>query len=89
MARCRLTMRVNLVQPLGDRMNVHLATPKHENVVAHVPAESRFRTGDSVPVCFDMSRAHFFAPGETGAAVAQNKERWTAPAAAKAPAAIS
>jgi len=77
MARCRLTMRVNLVQPHGDRMNVHLATPKHENVVAQVPADARFRTGDSVPVCFDMNRAHFFAPGETGVALAQNKDRWS------------
>jgi multiple sugar transport system ATP-binding protein len=89
MARCRITMRVNLVQPLGDRMNVHLATPKHDNVVAQVPADARFRTGDSVPVCFDMNRAHFFAPGETGAALAQNKDRWSAAAATTTPPSVS
>src|SRR5262249_24341568 len=84
MARCRITMRVNLLQPLGDSMNVPPSTPKHENVIAQVPADARFRTGDSAPVCFDMSRAHFFAPGETGAALAQNKERWSPSAAAAA-----
>jgi hypothetical protein len=38
-----------------------------------------------------MSRAHFFAPGDIGAALAQNRDRWT-PAAATAttaPSAIS
>jgi multiple sugar transport system ATP-binding protein len=74
-----LTMRVSLVQPLGDRMNVHLGTGKHDNVVAQVGADARFRPGDAVPICVDMKRAHFFDLGDTGAALAQNPDRLAAP----------
>jgi multiple sugar transport system ATP-binding protein len=79
-----LTMQVSLVQPLGDRLNVYLSTPNHDSIIAQVPADAptahgaRLRAGASVPIYFDMTRAHFFAPGEAGAALALNKERWTA-----------
>ncbi|MEO8212180.1 MAG: sn-glycerol-3-phosphate ABC transporter ATP-binding protein UgpC [Myxococcales bacterium] len=77
-----LTMQVSLIQPLGDRLNVYLSTPNHDSIIAQVPADApagaRLRTGASVPVYFDMTRAHFFAPGEAGAALALNRERWVA-----------
>jgi len=78
--RGRLNMTVKLVQTLGDRLNVYLSTPDHDEVVAQVPVgaagAARFRVGDVVPIAFDMNAAHFFAPGETGAALASNRERW-------------
>jgi multiple sugar transport system ATP-binding protein len=84
--RGRLNMTVKLVQTLGDRLNVYLSTPDHDEIVAQVPVgaagAARFRVGDVVPIAFDMNAAHFFAPGETGAALASNRERWgMAPAA--------
>jgi multiple sugar transport system ATP-binding protein len=80
--RGRLNMTVKLVQTLGDRLNVYLSTPDHDEIVAQVPVgaagAARFRVGDVVPIAFDMNAAHFFAPGETGAALASNRERWGA-----------
>ncbi|MBC8132528.1 MAG: sn-glycerol-3-phosphate ABC transporter ATP-binding protein UgpC [Deltaproteobacteria bacterium] len=72
----QLSMQVALVQPLGDRMNVYLATAKQENIIAQVSADAKLHAGDTVPVSFDMNRAHFFAPGDAGAALALNRERW-------------
>jgi hypothetical protein len=69
---------VVLVQPLGDRLNVYLSTPKHDNLIAQVGADSKLRTSDVVPVYFDMNRAHFFAADESGVTLALNHERWTA-----------
>jgi multiple sugar transport system ATP-binding protein len=80
--RGRLNMTVKLVQTLGDRLNVYLSTPDHDEIVAQVPVgaagAARFRVGDVVPIAFDMNASHFFAPGETGAALASNRERWGA-----------
>jgi multiple sugar transport system ATP-binding protein len=74
----RLNMQVALVQPLGDRLNVYLSTSKHENLIAQVSADAPLRAGDSVPIYLDMSRAHFFAADDSGAALALNTERWSA-----------
>jgi len=84
--RGRLNMTVKLVQTLGDRLNVYLSTPDHDEIVAQVPVgaagAARFRVGDVMPIAFDMNAAHFFAPGEIGATLASNRERWgVAPAA--------
>jgi ABC-type sugar transport system ATPase subunit len=73
-----LPTRVSLVQPLGDRLNVHLSTPRGENLIAQVPADTLLRAGDSLEVHFDMSRAHFFAPGDDGLALALNRDRFAA-----------
>jgi multiple sugar transport system ATP-binding protein len=79
--RGRLNMTVKLVQTLGDRLNVYLSTPDHDEIVAQVPVgaagAARFRVGDVVPIALDMNAAHFFTPGETGATLASNRERWS------------
>ncbi len=67
-----LKMRVLLVQPLGDRKDVYLATPQHERSVALVDAYARFDTGETVDVFFDMSRVHFFEPSADGVALVDN-----------------
>jgi ABC-type sugar transport system ATPase subunit len=61
-----ITMRVTLVQPLGDRMDVYLATERHPRAVAQIQAHTAIRPGDTLPVYFDPSRVHFFEPGEIG-----------------------
>jgi hypothetical protein len=50
-------------------MDIHLATARHKNVIAHVDAHTRATIDETVPVAFDMPRAHFFRPGETGATI--------------------
>jgi hypothetical protein len=38
--------RVTLVQPLGDKMDVYLATDQHPRVIAHFDAASGIRAGE-------------------------------------------
>jgi multiple sugar transport system ATP-binding protein len=59
-------MRVALIQPLGDKMDVVLATERHPHSVAHVDAHTGMRVGETVPVFIDMDRIHFFASGSVG-----------------------
>jgi multiple sugar transport system ATP-binding protein len=68
-----LTMRVTLVQPLGNKMDVYLATDQHDKAVAQVDGSVALQVGDTLPVYFDMDRAHFFEPGEMGAKLAHNR----------------
>jgi multiple sugar transport system ATP-binding protein len=69
-----LAMKVWLVQPLGAKMDVYLQTERHARIVAHVDASAEGAAtpavGDTVLTAVDMERAHFFEPGENGAALA-------------------
>jgi multiple sugar transport system ATP-binding protein len=67
-----LPMRITLVQPLGDKMDVYVATDKHPKSVAHLDAFSGVKAGETLEMFFDMSRVHFFEPGEIGPKLAQN-----------------
>jgi multiple sugar transport system ATP-binding protein len=69
-----LAMRVTLVQQLGSKMDVHLATTRHAKVVAQLDASVDMKAGDNLDVCFDMNRVHFFEPGETGPRLAHNPQ---------------
>lgn len=67
-----LPMRITLVQPLGHKMDVSLATDRHAKTVAHVDAFAGVQVGDTLHMYFDMSRVHFFEPGEIGPRLAVN-----------------
>jgi multiple sugar transport system ATP-binding protein len=67
-----LSMRVTLVQPLGDKLAVHLATERHPKAVAQLDAFAHVKAGDNLRLHFDMNRVHFFEPGEIGPKLAQN-----------------
>ncbi|APR79124.1 Maltose/maltodextrin transport ATP-binding protein MalK [Minicystis rosea] len=65
-----LPMRVVLIQPLGDKMDVVVATERHAHAVAHVDAHSGLRVGESLPIFIDTARVHFFATGDVGERIA-------------------
>ena len=65
--------KVTLVQPLGDKMDVYIATAKHPHSVAHIDAFMGVKAGDVVPMFIDLNRVHFFEPGETGKKIAKNE----------------
>ena len=68
-----MTMKVWLVQPLGATMDIYLQTDRHERIVAHVDATADGAApgvGETLAIAVDMERAHFFAPGELGIALA-------------------
>jgi multiple sugar transport system ATP-binding protein len=68
-----LPMRITLVQPLGDKMDVYVSTDKHPKAVAHVDAFAGVKVGDTLDMFFDMGRVHFFEQGEIGPKLAHNK----------------
>jgi multiple sugar transport system ATP-binding protein len=68
-----LPMRITLVQPLGDKMDVYVATDEHPKAVAHVDAFAGVKVGDTLEMFFDMGRVHFFEPGEIGPKLAHNE----------------
>jgi len=69
----QLSMTVTLVQPLGHKMDVYFATDRHPRAVAQIDSNAEIRRGENVPVFFDMSRVHFFEPGENGQNLVLNR----------------
>jgi multiple sugar transport system ATP-binding protein len=61
-----LPVRVTVVEPLGEKMDVYAATPRHGHVVARADARSDLAAGDDVRLHLDMRKAHVFAPGDLG-----------------------
>jgi multiple sugar transport system ATP-binding protein len=62
-----LNAEVQVVEPLGDRTDIHCKTAAHPHMVCRVDARTRVTEGQSVPMAVEMERVHFFAPGENGA----------------------
>jgi ABC-type sugar transport system ATPase subunit len=65
----KLEAEVTLVQPLGSRMDVHLATPKHPHLVAQFEAFAGLEGKQALTVFVDMNRVHFFAADGAGRAL--------------------
>jgi len=63
-----MAFRVNVIEPLGDRMDVYLASEEHTHVVARLEAHRGLEPDASVTVYLNTDRIHFFEPDEAGAA---------------------
>ena len=61
-----LNMKVLVVEPLGDKMDLYLATENHPHVIARVDAHRGVEPDATVPLHLDLDRAHFFEPGDAG-----------------------
>ena len=64
-----MKMHIDVVEPLGERMDVFGKTAKHGHIVCRIDARAGVREGSDVGMRVEMERAHFFAPGEDGANV--------------------
>ena len=69
-----LTMRVNVIEPLGNNMDVYLATALSDPVVARVEAQAGVRVDSQATLYVDLRKVHFFEPGETGMNLSQTSE---------------
>jgi multiple sugar transport system ATP-binding protein len=69
-----LTMRINVVEPLGNNMDVYLNTGLNDHVVARVEAQPSLRPDSQVTLYVDLKKVHFFEPGETGMNLSQTSE---------------
>jgi multiple sugar transport system ATP-binding protein len=61
-----LEVRIGVVEPLGDRVDLHCGTSRHPRIVCRTDPRCVIREGERVPLRVDMQRVHFFEPGEEG-----------------------
>ena len=69
-----LTMRVNVIEPLGNNMDVYLSTTLSDPVVARVEAQEGLRVDEQATLYVDLRKVHLFEPGETGMNLRQTSE---------------
>ena len=58
--------KVTVVEPLGEKMDVYLATENHPHIVARVDARRDISPGDALQIHVDMRKVHCFEPGDVG-----------------------
>jgi len=75
-----LTMKVNVIEPLGNNMDVYLSTALSDPVVARVEAQSGLRAESQATLYVDLRKVHFFEPGEAGMNLMKTSEPIHAPA---------
>ena len=63
---CPLKVKLNVVEPLGNDMDVYMNTTLHDHVVGRVEAASGLAMGQEATLYVDVAKAHFFEPGATG-----------------------
>jgi multiple sugar transport system ATP-binding protein len=61
-----VTMQLNVIEPLGNDMDVYMNTSLHDHVVGRVEAEGGLQINTQVTVYVNLRKIHFFEPGETG-----------------------
>jgi len=61
-----LRIAARVVEPLGDRKDVYGQTARHHRVVCRLEAEAPVCEGQPAELWVDMTRVHFFEPGEQG-----------------------
>ena len=59
-------VRLNVIEPLGSEMDVHMSTALHEQMVGRIKARMGVQAGVEATVFVDPRRVHLFEPGETG-----------------------
>ena len=61
-----LSVQLNVVEPLGNDMDVYMSTPLHDLVVGRVEAFVGLEINTRTNVYVDVRKVHYFEPGEIG-----------------------
>ena len=59
-------MHLNVIEPLGNDMDVYMHTRLHDHVVGRVEAQAGLQRDSEQTMYVDLRKIHFFEPGETG-----------------------
>jgi len=70
----KIEAMLNVVEPLGNNMDLYASTCLHDQVVARVEAQVGLQADSRLTLFVDPRKAHFFAPGETGMNLSQTSE---------------
>jgi len=61
-----LSMKLNVIEPLGSDMDVYMSTALNESVVGRVEAQTGLQRDTQVTMYVDLRKVHVFEPGVTG-----------------------
>ena len=71
----KLAAQLNVIEPLGNDMDLYLSTPYHGHIVSRVEAYAGLSAGGQAEVYVDLRKVHFFAPGVTGMNLCKQPEQ--------------
>jgi multiple sugar transport system ATP-binding protein len=63
---CPLDVKLQVIEPLGNDMDVYVQTNLNDHVVGRLEAQSGLKTDTRIQLYVDLRKVHFFEPGETG-----------------------
>jgi len=63
---CPLKVQLNVIEPLGNDMDIYMDTRLHKHVVGRVEATQGLEMNTQATVYVDLRKVHFFEPGATG-----------------------
>jgi len=66
-----MKMKIEVVEPLGDKMDVYMAMKAHPHIVCRVDSHAGLKEGQEVTLAIDIQQVHVFEPGEKGINVTQ------------------
>ena len=71
-----ISAKINVVEPLGDKVDIYLSTDEHERVVCRADAYQfgKVQVGGIIKLYMDLSRIHVFEPGDNGVNVTLARE---------------
>jgi multiple sugar transport system ATP-binding protein len=74
-----LDARINVVEPLGDRVDLALSTNGHDQLVCRADAHQygQLAVGGIVRFYVDLGKVHLFEPGENGANVTLSRASYS------------
>jgi ABC-type sugar transport system ATPase subunit len=56
----KLAAQLNVIEPLGNDMDLYLSTPYHGHIVSRVEAYAGLSAGGQAEVYVDLRKVHFF-----------------------------
>jgi multiple sugar transport system ATP-binding protein len=73
---CMFNAKVNLIEPLGDRVDLSLTTAHGEQFVCRTAAHrfGKLTVGGIISLCLDPSKVHVFEPGGNGVNITLTRE---------------
>jgi multiple sugar transport system ATP-binding protein len=73
-ASAALVAKTNVIEPLGNEMDVYLSTNLNDQIVARVEARADVKADSQATLYVDLRKVHCFEPGETGMNLSQTSE---------------
>jgi multiple sugar transport system ATP-binding protein len=71
---CPLSVELNVIEPLGNDMDVYVRTALKDPVVARLEAQGGLAPDAPLTLYVDLRKVHYFEPGETGMNLSLTKD---------------